>query len=294
MNTLRTLAGSCALLLAGAFSTSAEAASHDYYIHFGGNDFIEPGQVTINSQWNNPLAPKAGACGIRLLGSENTQWVSQYGQHFGTANISMLHPIVVRLRDLPGCSGSGIDISVNGVPVAWPNQDFESFFVYQADNFRWIDNNGEVIPNPGCGTGCQGPGRIKAAHHNAGWNSAIFVLENASFAGQRDGGPAFDVRSIQTQLRLLQPAQLLVDLEESLLDAVALRRREMTGAQDLDLRDREDVALSALAEAGQYARRCELAWSRTSTDASTLCERAARLGEQARAAVDRAVDLLPE
>ncbi|SDD19869.1 hypothetical protein [Aquimonas voraii] len=295
MNTFRTLASSCALLLAGALSTSAQAASsNDYYIHFVGNDFIQSDQVTLNSQWNNPIAPKAGACGIRLLGSENTQWVDQYGFHFGTANISTQDPIVIRLRDLPGCSGSGIDISVDGVPVAWPNQGFESFFVYQADNFRWVDNNGNVIPNPGCGAACLGPGRIKAASQNAGWNSAIFVLENASLAGQRDGGSPLDARSIQKQLRLLQPSLALAELERTLLDAVELRRREMAGSEDRDLRDREDVALTAIAESAQYAQRCELAWSRGSSDASTLCERAARLGEQARAAVDVAIDLLPE
>lgn len=294
MNTLRVLASSCALLIASAFTTPAQAASHDYYIHFDGNDFIQPSQVTTNHQWSNPIAPKAGACGIRLLGSENTQWVNAYGHHFATADINPSHPIVVRLRDLPGCSGSGIDISVNGVPVSWPNADFESFFVYQADHFRWIDNNGDVIPNPGCGVGCQGPGRFKAAQHHANWNTAIFVLENASAAGLRDGGTVLDPRSIQTQLRLLQPAQRLLELEETLLDAVATRRKEMADTADRDLRDREDVALSALAEASQYAQRCELAWGRGISEASTACERAARLGERARAAVDIAVDLLPE
>lgn len=295
MNTLRTLASSCALLLAGTLSAPVLAASSkDYYIHFGGNDFIQSGQVTINSQWSNPIAPKAGACGIRLLGSENTQWVDEYGLHFGTADISTQDPIVIRLRDLPGCSGSGIDISIDGVPVALPNQSFESFFVYQADNFRWIDNSGNVIPNPGCGAPCQGPGKIKAARHHAGWNSAIFALENASLAGQRDGATPFDARRIQTQLRLVQPARKLVELEHTLLEAVDLRRRETANREDHDLRDREDVALIALAEASQFAQRCEGAWTRGSSEASTVCERAARLGEQARAAIEVAVDLLPE
>lgn len=295
MNTLRTLAGSCALLLAGTLAQTAQAASsHDYYIHFGGNESIQPGQVTINSQWHDAIAPKAGACGIRLLGSENTQWVTQFGQHFGTANISTQDPIVIRLRDLPGCSGSGIDISVDGVPVAWPNSDFESFFVYQADDFRWIDNNGNLIPRPFCGANCRGPSDFKAAQQNSHWNSAIFALESASLAGQRNGGPVLDLRSIQAQLRLLQPSLKLVELEQTLLEAVDLRRREMAGSEDRDLRDREDVALSALAEAAQYAQRCELSWVRGSAEASTVCERAARLGEQARSAVDVAVDLLPE
>jgi hypothetical protein len=294
MNAIRILAGSCALLLAGAlFPTAHAASSNDYYIHFGGNDWIEAGDISLNSQWAAPLAPKAGACGIRLLGSENTQWVSQYGQHFGTANISTNDPILIRLRDLPGCSGSGIDISVDGVAVNLPNASFESFFVYQADNFRWIDNNGNVMQSPGCGAGCQGPGQIKVVQRDSRWNTAIFALENASLSGTRDGGMPQSQREIVYGLKMLKPGQALIELERELTQAIELRRREVLG-EDRDVRDREDTALAAVAEASASAQRCEIAWSRGSSDAGTHCERAARLGEAARSSVDVALDMLSD
>jgi len=293
MNIPRPFAAACALLLAGSLSQTVNAANHDYYIHFGGNDFIDAGTISLDSQWAAPLAPKAGACGIRLLGSENTQWVTQYGQHFGTANISTNDPIVIRLRDLPGCSGSGIDISVDGVPVAWPNSGFESFFVYDADNFRWIDNNGNVMQGPGCGNGCQGPGQLKAAQRDSRWNTAVFALENASLAGTRDGGAPSAPRDILASLKQLQPAQALLELERALTAAIDLRRREAIG-DDREVRDREDTALVAIAEASASAQRCETGWSRGQADASTHCERAARLGDSARASADLALQMLAD
>jgi hypothetical protein len=293
MNPYRTLAGACALLLGSGLSPLVHAASHDYYIHFGGNDFIDPGSISLNSQWAAPLLPKPGACGIRLLGSENTQWVTQYGQHFGTANISTQDPVVIRLRDLPGCSGNGIDISVDGVAVALPNASFESFFVYQADNFRWIDNAGNIMQSPGCGAACQGPGQFKAAQRDPRWNTAIFALENASLAGQRDGGAASDARQIADSLRRLQPTRAMQELERDLAASIELRRREAIG-EDREVRDREDTALAALADASFSARQCESAWSRGLSDASVHCERAARLGRSSRSAIELALEMLAE
>ena len=51
------------------------------------------------------------------------------------------------------------------------------------------------------------------------------------------------------------------------------------------------AAMAALADAGSIANRCEQAWARNTTDASQLCEQAARLAERARAALDVAIDL---
>jgi hypothetical protein len=292
MNNFRTLAASGALLLAAAIASPAQAASNDYFIHFGGNDWIQAGDVTVNNWLGTPLAPKPGACGIRLLGSENTQWITPTGFHVGTADAS--DPILIRLRDLPGCSGSGIDISVDGNAVALPNYDIESFFVYQADNFRWIDNNGDVISPPACGSSCLGPKRFKAAHQSGNWNTAVFVLQNASTSGTRDGGTALPRSTILANLRSLQPALALAELELEVAEAAALRRREVIGADDPSIRSHEDSALAALAEAGTYAQRCEISWSRGSADASAHCERAARLGERARSAVDTVLDLLED
>lgn len=273
--------------LASLHAGSALAADHDYYVHMANGDFISAGDITIVDQYDVPLQPVAGACGMRFSGSESHQWVNEYGSHLGTQNV--VGAIDVRLRDRPGCSGSGIDISANGGAVGLPAYSIESFFVYQAGSARWLDNNGTVIPLPSC-TQCDPASDFTHLQRRPEWNTLVLNLKLATSAGGRLGGNLRGFNQVVESLEAIDLEGGLSALIGSSARTINARRAQAGSHDDASIRDREDTALAALSRAKPALNRCTVALARRDgDDAAVSCQRAARLLSRAQTAVDSIV-----
>jgi hypothetical protein len=275
-----------ALALAAAFPHAARAADHDYYVHFGGTDSNAVGDITIEDQYDLPMVPKNGACGMRFTGAEHYGWVNEYTDHLGTTSTGG-NVIQVRLQDRPGCSGSGIEIKVGNAVVNLPAFDIESFVVYQASTAKWINNSNQVIAPPACGSACGFGDSFRILRRAPEWQTAIFALFDANPAAQRNGGTVRDGQArVRSLLTLDLPAKL-ARLSAATRDAVQARRANATRPDDAFIRDQEDTALAALSGASSSTQLCVNAWSLgDNANATLVCERAARLAQRAYSAID--------
>lgn len=113
----------------------------------------------------NEFDPPSGVCGVRLEGIDAYDWGTSISGGCpctspgsgGTPNIS--NPDFIEVRNIPALGGqcgpatSAAEVVVDGQVVDFPALGI-AFLHAQAGKYRWLDNDGDVIPGPAACNDC--------------------------------------------------------------------------------------------------------------------------------------------